>query len=312
VGDQPGGWQTLAMAYRFEAGEPLSDAVRRVVTEEVDAAVASLAVVAATADPAAVHDVRKRTKKLRAVCSLVAGAVSKRRRRRVEQACAEAARGLAAARDAEVLGHAANELIGWADATAAPDGHPVAVVGRSEGPSAVAPDALDDAAQHASWLLTGVAGEMTGWPLANGFAAVADGLGDTYRDGRRRYRSLRGTTGHLDADAAHQWRKRVKHRWYHARLLTAVAPDALGAEVVLLDELGGILGSDHDLAVLVEALADDPAGWGGTANAVDLARLAEARRAELAGRALELGRQLYVDGTKVHVARMAAWWSGVH
>lgn len=312
MGDQPRGWQTRDMAYRFEAGEPLGAAVHRVVTEEVDAAVASLVSVAATADPAAVHDVRKRTKKLRAVCRLLSGAVSNRRRRRAERACAEAARGLAAARDAEVLGHAAGDLVAWADAGGHHDRERALLAGVPGRPPAVAPGALDDAAQHASWLLTGVAGEIATWPLADGFAVVADGLGDTYRQGRRRFRSLRDTTGHLDADAAHQWRKRVKHRWYHARLLTPVAPDALGAEVVLLDELGGILGDDHDLAVLTEALADDPPAWGGTANAVELARLAEARRAEFAGRALELGRQLYVDATRVHVGRMAAWWSGTH
>ena len=54
------------MAYRFEVGEAVGDALRRVVAEEVVAAENSLALVLASQSPEAVHDVRKRTKKLRA------------------------------------------------------------------------------------------------------------------------------------------------------------------------------------------------------------------------------------------------------
>jgi hypothetical protein len=96
------------------------------------------------------------------------------------------------------------------------------------------------------------------------------------------------------------------------RLLAPLAPDVLGADAILLDELGQVLGSDHDLAVFIEALADEPLAWGGASVAVDLAHLADQRRRELTARALEVGRQLYVDPARVHRARMLAWWDQVH
>ena len=90
------------MAYSLTPGMPLGDAVVAVVSAEVDAALVSLARVHATADPDAVHDVRKRTKKLRAVALALRSSVSGAQWRAVYRSAGQVARALADSRDAQV------------------------------------------------------------------------------------------------------------------------------------------------------------------------------------------------------------------
>lgn len=313
------------MTYHFDLSQSVTDNVRRVVAAEVDGATTSLGRVQANGDSLAVHDVRKRTKKLRAVALLVSGSVARRRWRTVYRAAGEAASVLGDTRDLQVRHLTLVELLEWATSqtdvgiVVDPDRFTVAMAHAAAGARIAAgddhePGALGDAAQHASWLLTGVAAEVAEWTLPDSFDAVVAGLGDTYSQGRQRWQVLAG--GGSDdpptSEALHRWRRRVKQRWYHTRLLAPLAPDVLGAEAMLLDELGQVLGSDHDLAVLIEAVADEPLAWGGAAVAVDMAHLADRRRRELTARALDVGRQVYVDPARVHRARMAAWWHQTH
>lgn len=327
------------MTYHFDLSQSVADNVTRIAAAEVDAAGLSLARVQANGDSLAVHDVRKRTKKLRALALLVSGSLGRRQWRAVYRAAGEAASGLGDTRDLQVRHLTLVDLLEWAavqpdlGVVVDPDRFTVAMshaatgarnaagagAGAGAGADAgagtgVGSAALADAAQHASWLLTGVAAEVAGWKLPDGFNAIAAGIDDTYGQGRQRWRSLVGGVGDASPspETLHRWRRRVKQRWYHTRLLAPLAPDVLGADAVLLDELGQVLGSDHDLAVFIEALADEPLAWGGASVAVDLAHLADQRRRELTARALEVGRQLYVDPARVHRARMLAWWDQVH
>lgn len=319
------------MSYHFDTTHSVTDNVRRIVAAEVDAAELSLARVQASGDSLAVHDVRKRTKKIRALAAAVSGPMRRSQWRSVHRAAAEAASALGGTRDLQVRHLTLVELLEWAagqpDAGVSvdPDRFTVAMSHAAAGARIAAADGssngssdgsatLADAAQHASWLLTGVAAEVQGWELPDTFDALAAGVVDTYAKGRRRWRALvaEGSQDPPAPEALHRWRRAVKHRWYHTRLLQSLAPDVLGADGVLLDELGQVLGSDHDLAVLIEALADEPLAWGGASVVVDLAHLADRRRGELTARALELGRQVYVDPARVHHARMAAWWRQTH
>jgi CHAD domain-containing protein len=315
------------VSYHFDTAQPVTDNIRRIVSAEVDAAELSLARVLANGDPLAVHDVRKRTKKLRAVAVLVSGTVRRRQWKSVHKAAAEAASSLGDTRDLQVRHLTLVELLEWAATVPDPGvavesgrfveavAHAAAGARQAAGTtSGDGPSALADAAQHASWLLTGVAAEVDVWELPDTFDALATGLVDTYAKGRRRWKGLVADAhnGPVTPHALHRWRRAVKQRWYHTRLLEPLAPDVLGAEVALLDELGQVLGSDHDLAVFIEGLADDPAAWGSASVAVDLAHLADRRRSELTTRALVLGRQVYVDPARVHQARMRSWWRQVH
>jgi CHAD domain-containing protein len=298
------------MAYRFEVGEAVGDALRRVVAEEVVAAENSLALVLASQSPEAVHDVRKRTKKLRAAIALVSTSVPRRRSRSAHRATREAARVLAGARDAHVAHQTLIELI--AD-DSGEFGVAMGIAAEASGRRCAIPD--DEAIQHASWLLTGVVAEVSTWKIPDRFESVADGLASTYRDGRRRWRQLATAAAiaqESNVSAVHRWRQAVKTRWYHTRLLVELAPDVLGAEARLLNELGEVLGTHHDLSQFIVALAGDPERWGGAQAASSLARIADQRRLQHGERAATLANQLFVDTTANHVGRLAAWWRTQH
>ena len=94
-------------AFHLRAGESARDAVRRIATGEIDAVIAALE---APGRPETVHDVRKATKRLRALLRLVRGHLGERRYDRENRTFRDAARALSPARDAEVLVATANRL----------------------------------------------------------------------------------------------------------------------------------------------------------------------------------------------------------
>jgi CHAD domain-containing protein len=303
------------MAYRFEPGESVGTAVTRIVDEEVEAALESLARVHVDADPAAVHDVRKRTKKLRALAVLVRKGAGAGPASDFRSLASDAARSLATARDAQVLVDTVR-AVGEHAAAMGEDPAVLAPAMAHAGKLAAAAGGemareLPDAAHHASWLLTAARSQVASWELADDFATVADGLVGTYAQSRKRWRNLVGSGPTLPVEPAHAWRRRVKQRWYHLRLLERLAPDVLAAEAALLDEAGDVLGRDHDLALLVERLADDPDRWGGAGVAAQVAHLASDLRATLATRALVIGRQLHGDRPGAFRERFGTWWHQV-
>jgi CHAD domain-containing protein len=84
-----------------------------------------------------------------------------------------------------------------------------------------------------------------------GFTALTPGLTATYRRARRAMR-------HAYADPTdhrfHEWRKHVKYHWHHATLLAPMHTQLMRPHVVLADDLAELLGQDHDYAVLRERL----------------------------------------------------------
>jgi CHAD domain-containing protein len=176
-----------------------------------------------------------------------------------------------------------------------------------------------------------------GWPLPErGPALVEPGLQRVYRQGRRRFRVAAQTRGR-DARAMHEWRKRVKDLRHQAEILQRrEGPAVLGALAARpggrarrrreqlarerkrlrrvarrADELGELLGEDHDLAMLGELIAGAGQGPGYSAlpklpertrRAVirELAR----RRRRLQRRALKLGRDLYAERPKRFTGRV--------
>ena len=297
------------MSYVLVPGAPLGESVVSVATAEVDAALLALASIHATGDPGAVHDVRKRTKKLRALAVALSGVVPRRQWRDASRAAADAARTLADSRDAQVRLATLTALVADRQAEFAVALAHAALAAR---PSPTGdPEDGEERVQHASWLLTGVAAEIGTWVIPDRFDALSGGIGNVYRDGRRRWQALASSDAadrRPEVEEFHRWRRAVKYRWYHTRLLAPVAPDLLGVESNLLDEMGEALGVDHDLAVLAATMSADPVVWGGPDVAAELARLAADRQATLRSRALDLGRQLYALPTPVHLDRLGRWW----
>jgi CHAD domain-containing protein len=289
------------VSYRLDARETLPQGIRRVVDEQLRDAVEGLRTATGADRDEAVHEARKATKKARAVLRLVRDEIGSSDYRRENRALRDAARKLSGPRDAVVL-------VGTLDGLT----EQVPLARRSLAPLrkvleerrvAVTARVLDeeDAMTIAAEEIEAVRVRIEDWRVrGDDFSLLAGGLGRTY---------TRGCDGFVKArkkptDArVHEARKRVKDLWYHARLLKPIWPGPMGALVDATDELGDMLGEDHDLAVLLDTV-DELVAEGADAGAGETAAtLAENRRAELRERIWPLGRRVYADKPKPFVRR---------
>ena len=132
-----------------------------------------------------------------------------------------------------------------------------------------------------------------------------DGLGDTYRWGRR----AMATAYHHKQDAAfHEWRKAIKYHGYHVRLLADVWPEEMAGRLEVLERLGSLLGEDHGLAEFACTLADGPADVDSRSDRqVLLVQIAQRQQA-LRALARPLGRRLFAEPPSAFKRRLHQYW----
>jgi len=293
------------MSYRFERNETISDGVRRIANEQLQAALDGLEAPSRDEVAGVVHDVRKRCKKLRGLIRLVRPAMGSRYRP-VNATIRDAARELSSIRDAHALLATFDDLL---SASAAPVSTPAlqAVRDGLVARDAAATDAVTDAderVQRARALLRLAYDDVANWPLSDDVADVVAGLSKTYNRGRNRLADCIAdpTDGNL-----HEWRKRAKYSWYHVRLLQDSAPSVLGPLADSFHDLSDAIGSDHDLAVLTEMFRSTPDEFGAAEAVREAQLLIDGQRADLQRRAVRLGARLYVETPEAFGARMAGY-----
>jgi CHAD domain-containing protein len=289
------------MSFVLDLHEPLPVGVRRVLVEELDAALADLR----PGDDwdEAVHDARKRMKKVRGVARLVRPALSDDDYVALNAGCRDAATLLSAARDAEVLLATFDDLVGE-DFTAA---HDALVRHRSTARRRSTPASPSVARATATIrrVRTGVVdGELAGIDTG----AVEAGLARVYRRGRR---EMAAAYREETAEAFHQWRKRAKYLWYGLRLLATGWPEAVEPLVAVADELSDVLGREHDLTVLTAATTglEAPSLHLAPTERERFDRLCTERRARLRAQARELGDRVYAERPRSFAGRIVGYWA---
>lgn len=294
------------MGYCFKHGESVESGLKRIVREQIDRALAELA------DPAmdrhdAVHQVRKRCKKIRGLLRLVRPAFKPDFA--AENAWyRDAARELAWVRDAQSILETHLRL---ADRFGGQlDEHAVAQVSAwlSERRDRATADAaaLDAAVERFRSRMVDGRRRVAGWTLtASGFDAVAGGLAKTYARGRRAMK-----TAYEAADTVHfhDWRKRVKYHWYHLRLLQPVNPALVKAQRDQADRIGERLGEEHDLALLRDLLAADDDCPIEARTVQTVLALIDRRRAQLRRKVRQPGALLYCEKPKQLLMRFGCYW----
>lgn len=136
------------------------------------------------------------------------------------------------------------------------------------------------------------------------FASIAGGLARVHRRGRR---AMKRADEDRDTASLHEWRKRVKYLRYQTESLTPLWPQLLDAYANRLDELGEVLGDEHDLAVLGSTLADRSPTSPEVTTVMNV--LIDHMRAPLQERAFTLGRSIYTESTDAFVTRMGSYWA---
>jgi len=280
------------MPYRFiPKDESVQDAVRRVTRHQVEAVV-ELIDAGKREDDITIHELRKATKKLRALLRLVRPVFAEFDRE--NQALRDIARSMSVLRDATIL-------IGSFDRVVEAYGTQLdrqalgtvrARLTRRRN-ALVADTDVDGLLAKARTDLRALERRSHDWTLAaDGFDALQRGLRTSYRRARHAMRDARATP---TPDCMHEWRKRTKDHWYHARLLEAIWEGPMQAHSNAAHALGDQLGDHHDLTVFLANLAARPEDFGDTADAEVLAGLTRRLQAVLAAEAFAAGSRLFAE-----------------
>lgn len=289
------------MAYHLLREDPdMQAAVRRIACEQVRKAVDRID--SRDAPDAVIHDVRKRCKKVRGLLRLVRPSFSAYKDENAR--FRDIAGPLGPLRDATVQLDTFEQLI-RSDAPAAMTAVRDAL--RMHRDATARLEALDALLAAARSALQDALLRIDTWRIdARGFDAVADGLEDSYRRGRKAMRTAREQG---DDDAFHTWRKRAKDHAMHLRILQPIWPGPMRAQRNCADALGALLGDHHDLAVLAERVPTRPDIGPEAVAALDT-RI-RARQHALARQAGALGARLYAEPptglVKAWRRRFKAW-----
>ncbi|MFP4500305.1 MAG: CHAD domain-containing protein [Candidatus Hydrogenedentota bacterium] len=294
------------MAFCIDPGEPVARAVRGVVEEQLVSAVHEARDTGCNPHTA-VHEVRKRCKKMRGVLRLARKALGKTYAK--ENACfRDAARNLSGTRDATALFECYERVCHQHAGNMDPlEFAPVrtGLVARRDAAATQTGDvraALDEVAAA----LDAARARLQDWPFkAAGFDALGPGLARTYRRGRKgmkkAYDTQKGT-------AFHEWRKRVKYHRYHLALLRNTWTPVVGAAFSEVKYLSDLLGEEHDITLLNKVLRERPGDFGGESVVRDFVRIAKRQRADLRARARPIGLRVYAEQPASLRHRYAVYW----
>ncbi|WP_158284680.1 CHAD domain-containing protein [Oricola cellulosilytica] len=257
--------------------------------------------------PTAIHDARKRFKKLRGLFRLVrdgtpdlyAGENARLR---------DAARSLSSARDAAALVETMDRLAG---AGRYGDDQPTLYAIRHRLAARRDSVASGEEDLHAR-ISSAIAACEEGIDAVSSLSLrgrnsriIGKGFGRSYARARR---------AHVKANASgdpsdwHELRKRVKYHWMHVRLLRALWPGVMRLRAMRAKEGGNILGDEHDLSMLRALAVRDPEALGSEEDVEVLTRVATAETARLRQEFSRLAGDLLADEAGVVRSRVRALW----
>lgn len=288
-----------ASSVRFRAGETLAEAVDRVVQEQFAIA---LAVVDTPPDQqaAAVHGTRKALKRLRAMLRLVRDSISLDCYHTDNAMLKLIAAELGSVRDTWVMADILDRLLPHDPDTSRTV---LSLVSRLQERYITESKALlENNAQMKAIVeqLEHVRDHSNHWTIASGehdkpiaheFASIELGVQRVYKRGRRGMRIIADSPTDT---LLHVWRKRAKYLRHQVEALNVLDPENMQRYETELEQLTDLLGDDHDLAVLVTRLNDDPA----LVDGLELEPVLEAigrKRHDLQAEAIDIGGRFFEE-----------------
>lgn len=291
------------MAFVIKRRDDMAERVRVVAISQVEGAQRRLA------EPGdfdvTVHQLRKATKKVRALLRLVRPAFKAYASENA--AFQQIAASLSGARDASVLVSTLEDLVaeGQESLTAPVRPAVVELQARLRSRAEHLRQQMDEGAllALAAQRFAEARDRIPRWRFGDeGTGVVLPGFERSYAQFRRRLDKL---DADADDETIHDWRKAAKAHWYHTRLFTPAAPAVLGPRAASLDRLGEALGEHHNLAVLAEQVR--AATLGDDATQTALLGLIFARQQALFAEARGLGAQLAAEKPAALTRRLRAY-----
>lgn len=295
------------MAYRLDPAAPLDAEIRRIAREQIDRAVEDLA--SHAEDERAVHEARKRMKRLRALVRLARTAQPDFAQ--VENArYRDAAKAVSGARDRVALIEALDGL-----ARRFAEESPRLFAKSRRTLTERRDQALGASGDLPARIAETLDALQAGRARLDGFAlphkprrqrdALTGGLVANLVQARRDHRALRRSP---DAERFHDLRKRVKYLGHHLRLLEPLWPNVLSAMREDAEDAAEALGRDHDYAVLLAEIDAEPTRFGSVAEVARLRQLLASHGAELRAGALRHVDRLLAEEPQAFAARIGQLW----
>ncbi|MDF2728669.1 MAG: hypothetical protein K0T01_455 [Acidimicrobiia bacterium] len=307
--------------FRLHPGEPLGHGLKRLGVDAIDEAIR----VFYDGDVPfgeAVHIARKSTKKVRSLLRLVRFEVGEQVYRFENQWMRDTSRLLSAVRTSAVLVNGAQDIRDMYGPLLA-EGTFDEVLGRlvvnrdrieervMEDPEII-PRVVSNLerarGRYLSWSADPEARPVYGIGLRNDYRAIGPGVNAMHARGRREMVSAYRAPG---PESLHRWRKRVRYLERQLEILTPLWPEVMIGMAMTLDRISELLGQDHDLAELLQALADRPDLCPNPLERALMTALAEQRRSDLQTASRILGRRMYAESPSAFTARLGAYWKAM-
>jgi CHAD domain-containing protein len=294
------------MSYAIERNEKTADGTRRIAREQIDKAISEIQ--SSEIDRhEKVHQVRKRCKKLRALVRLARPCMEETYRK--ENAWyRDSARALSDIRDAQALVECFEDLLEQYSETIPPENFAGLrrMLVRYRDRSAATETDVEQRLETCLDRMKQGHERVADWPLdVEGFDLLGKGLEKTYRRGRK---AMPAAYAAGSVEAFHEWRKRVKYHWYHARMLKKTWVSPMSAYCKELKRLADYLGDDHDIAVLQQTLQENQEPFGSDEQIRAFCGLAAQRRKELQALARPVGARVYMEKPAKHADRLRCYW----
>ncbi len=290
------------MAYSFRHSDKSVEAgLRRIARSQLDKMLEELD---GLDRGGAVHQGRKRCKKLRGLVRLVRPHFPGYKKENA--AFRDAARLLSDARDRAAMIEAFNRIaVHFEDEI---DPYALAPIRQQleERRNDVDEDAVAGRLERFRAAMRAARERAEDWTLeCDGPDAFEGGIEKTYA---RAADAMANARKKRDGDALHEWRKRVKYHWHHARLLKRGRPELMKPEAEAAHNLSDMLGDHHDLVVFQTQIRDGALKADGAEGEL-FKGLLEARRTALEEKAFATGALVCSEKPENLAKRWAGYWA---
>ncbi|NTF32941.1 CHAD domain-containing protein [Rhizobium skierniewicense] len=297
------------MPFRIDPKKPFAEELRRTGVELIDEAMAALSL-QPDGPHAAVHDARKKFKRLRALYRFVADEDPKFRKAENIR-FRDIARSLSQAREAAALVETIHHLQQFSRSDAETQALASAHDALAERRDAMTRDDGDLPARIDAALTECEKGKhaLLQLSLPSGRKTAGKRIRQTWLKQRRKARdAMRQCHDKAEDEDFHDLRKSGQVYWMHLALMRKIWPSAMRAKKIDAKRLVDLLGHEHDLSVLAALADDEPERFAGGDT---LALLREAiihRQQALRKECLDLADHVFAESAKTESRIVGLLW----
>lgn len=297
------------MAYRLRPAKSFTDEFRSVAESQLVKAV-HLLEEQPDGPHEAVHDARKRFKRVRALYRLVQQD-AKEFRARENSRIRDMAQTLSAVRDATALVETVDYLAGHAGSPEELSALTTASRALTERRDRIASEEHDLPAKMAAAADTcrAAIAALDGLDLDDDPHKTAKRLARAWKKQREKaLGALAGGEEHGDAEVYHELRKCGQTYWMHLSLLGEIWPSAMLAKQTQAKALVDLLGHEHDLSVLTGLVNESPEFFGDSDTLALVLGSIITRQQALRHEALEAAHEVFADSAETESGMIALLW----